>query len=170
MNKRTNYQKKQITGKETHLILSLEAYKALNHQKEKLKIKSTTSLIELLLLNAQNQGNKHIPNNITDDISQRNQRVFGYITNLINFNKKLYIDLNATFSNVNQIAYRLNLANLSNTLDSMNTKELHQEIIQTLSQTRKDLSDLKVIMKNLIKILKTHEKTLIKKGEDNDQQ
>lgn len=167
MNKRTNYQKKQITGKETHLILSLEAYKALNHQKQKLNIKSTTSVIELLLLNTQNNA---IANNIIDEeVSQRNQKVFNYITNLINFNKKLYIDLNATFSNVNQIAYRLNLANLSNTLDSINTKELHQEVIQTLSQTREDLADLRVIMKNFIKILKTHEKTLIKnkKGDSN---
>lgn len=170
--KRTNYQKKQITGKETHLILSLEAYKALNQQKEKLNIKSTTSIIELLLLSTQNKDNTHIPNHIVDDVLERQQKVFNYITNLINFNKKLYIDINATFSNINQIAYRLNLANLNNTLDSVNTKELHQEVIQTLSQTREDLTDLKFIMKNLIKILKTHEKTFIKikKGKSNDQQ
>lgn len=157
--KRINYNKKVITGKETHLILSLEAYKALNTQKKKLNIKSTTALIEFLLLNAANH-NTHIPHNVEDTLPIKNQKVFAYITNLINFNKKLYLDINATFSNINQIAYRLNLANLNNTTDSIDFTQLHQEIIQTLAQNREELLDLKVIMKNLIKILKNHEKTL----------
>ena len=54
--KEINYNKKQITGKRTHLVLSKEAYLALKTQKEKLGISNTTQYIESLLLLTQDKN------------------------------------------------------------------------------------------------------------------
>lgn len=147
MNKRTNYQKKQITGKRTHLILSIEAYKALQSQMNNLGLQNTTKYIESLLLLAQ-----------TQDI-EKTDKILDKLINLINFNKKLYMDLNATFSNINQIAYKLNLAFLNNELDSV-ANTLQDEIKTALAQTKEDLADLRIIVKNLIYSLDKKYKTL----------
>ena len=157
MNKRTNYQKKQITGKRTHLILSIEAYKALQSQMNNLGLQNTTKYIESLLLLAQ-----------TQDI-EKTDKILDKLINLINFNKKLYMDLNATFSNINQIAYKLNLAFLNNELDSV-ANTLQDEIKTALAQTKEDLADLRIIVKNLIHSLDKKYKTLYpcQQGEYNE--
>ncbi|WP_394980643.1 hypothetical protein [uncultured Helicobacter sp.] len=157
MTKRTNYQKKQITGKRTHLILSIEAYKALQSQMNTLGLQNTTKYIESLLLLAQ-----------TQDIA-KTEKILDKLINLINFNKKLYMDLNATFSNINQIAYKLNLAFLNNELDSV-ADALQNEIKTTLAQTKEDLADLRIIVKNLIHNLDKKYKTLYpyQEGENNE--
>lgn len=152
--KETNYKKKEITGKRTHLILSKEAYLALKSQKEKLGYSNTTQYIESLLLLTHNKNNDNA------NIFENANKLYDKITNLINFNKKIYLDLNATFSNINQIAYKLNLAHLNGELDSLNTKEIEQDIKQTLSQTKEYLMDLKVISKHIISLLESKQKTL----------
>lgn len=152
MEKLTNYKKKAITGKRTHIVLSQESYKALKKIKSKYNISSTTAIIEYLLLAERQEAR--------DDFSQKLDRNLTSAINLINFNKKIYLDMNATFSNINQIAYKLNLASLNGTLDTLDNDELNAEITQALALTRQDLADLRVILKHLIVLLQGKQKTL----------
>ncbi|MBR2112204.1 MAG: hypothetical protein IJ950_04605 [Helicobacter sp.] len=171
MKTRTNYKKKQITGKEIHSIISIEAYKALQKHKDFLQIKNTTKILEILLLNAQqkhiaqknNSSDSSKENNIEKRI-ENNLKKLVYITNLINFNQKLYIDLNATFSNINQIAYKLNLLDLNGNLKETNTKEFYEETIIELNKTRRNLIDLRVMMKNVLKNLRQKNTTIRSKN------
>lgn len=153
--KETNYNKKQITGKRTHLVLSKEAYLALKSQKEKLGISNTTQYIEsLLLLTHEKNGETTFDNA---------NKLYDKLTSLINFNKKLFLDLNATFSNINQIAYKFNLAHINGELNDIVTKEIHKEVNESLSKVKVELIDLRILTKHIINMLESKQQSLKRK-------
>lgn len=129
----STFKSKYITGKRLNILISKDAYKALEKQKKQI---NTTRYIEHLLIKADEN-----PESIAQSFDEQN-KYLDQITQLINFNKKLYLDINATFSNLNQIAYRQNIT-------------LYIKIAQTDIDTLKSL--IRVLLESIAKNLMTKE-------------
>ena len=156
-----DFEGKNITGKRINLVISKDTYKALQAQRKDMKM---TPFIEQLILNTD-------PNTLI--LTQNQNALLDKFNALINFNKKLFIDVNATFSNVNQIAYRLNIANLSEDEEELEiliqNKDFQTETKQILIDTKEEIQSLKSFIKTFISLLensKQHTKnTQTQKGE-----
>lgn len=156
-----DFEGKNITGKRINLVISKDTYKALQAQRKDMKM---TPFIEQLILNTD-------PNTLI--LTQNQNALLDKFNALINFNKKLFIDVNATFSNVNQIAYRLNIANLSEDEEELEiliqNKDFQTETKQILIDTKEEIQSLKSLIKTFISLLensKQHTKnTQTQKGE-----
>lgn len=167
----STFKSKYITGKRLNILISKDAYKALEKQKKQINI---TRYIEHLLIKADEN-----PESIAQSFDEQN-KYLDQITQLINFNKKLYLDINATFSNLNQIAYRLNLANLNdpNELKALaDNKEFLLDTKQNLIDTKEEVISLKELLKTFLKTMERAKKNaqslylkeqpIEQKGEDN---
>ena len=156
-----DFEGKNITGKRINLVISKDTYKALQAQRKDMKM---TPFIEQLILNTDPNALIH---------TQNQNALLDKFNALINFNKKLFIDVNATFSNVNQIAYRLNIANLSEDEEELEiliqNKDFQTETKQILIDTKEEIQSLKSLIKTFISLLensKQHTKnTQTQKGE-----
>ncbi|TLD95411.1 hypothetical protein LS71_008370 [Helicobacter jaachi] len=90
------------------------------------------------------------------------QKKSNEIKNILNFNKKFYTDLNATMSNINQIALRLNIANLSDDeweLENLTRDEnFLMEIKHELNELKQGLEETRKLTNHFANILlsKTH--------------
>ncbi|PAF49439.1 hypothetical protein BKH41_01880 [Helicobacter sp. 12S02232-10] len=107
---------KSVSGKRTNFILDLESYKNLK-DKSKEKNLTMTKFLETLL----------------KEKGSQNALGIAKITALTNLNQKFYTDLNTTFSNLNQIAYNLNLDKFLETsrIDNVFLKNIADELIVT---------------------------------------
>lgn len=145
----TNYNSKTYNSHRFNCLLSLEAYKILV-QKAKDNNDTLTSTIENLIISKNQKAQK-----INIDMQK--------ITNIINFNQKVYTDLNATMSNLNQIAIRLNIANLSNdnSLESLREdNEFLAEVKETLQETKQGLEEVRKLTSHFNNLLISKQKEI----------
>lgn len=135
--KTLNYEKSKIrkNTKRLHALLHLEVYKNLVRQSQKYEM-TMTDYITMLISNS-NESN-HTSNN---------QSELNKLISLINFHKKLYIDLNATFSNLNQIAMRLNIDNIKEELqETISQSDFYANTIKTLEENKKALKEIREVV------------------------
>ena len=135
--KTLNYEKSKIrkNTKRLHALLHLEVYKNLVRQSQKYEMTMTDYIT--MLINNSNESN-HTSNN---------QSELNKLISLINFHKKLYIDLNATFSNLNQIAMRLNIDNIKEELqETISQSDFYANTIKTLEENKKTLKEIREVV------------------------
>lgn len=143
---------KLIDGKKITIVLSAEATQALNYEFSNNKEKNITRIIEkALLLKKDGLGDFLF------------QKIIGYMK----IHNKVYADLNATFSNLNQISHHLNLCDFLGQEKPIND-DLLNKVFKELKDSTALLSELRIL------ILKVHialmecfgtkeEKTLLEK-------
>lgn len=148
-----NHENKTLSGKRMNLLLSSESYKILKKYQEKYNT-TATSYIEYLIT--------HQDSEFIKDCLNKKQELSQKISHIINFNKKLYLDLNATFSNINQIAYALNLAKLQQNQELenlINNAEFQQDVLKALGTNKEELLNLRTLLKHFLELLETHKKS-----------
>lgn len=123
---------KLINGKKITLVLNQQASQALDFEMKKTK-KGITEIVEKALL-LKSEG--------------LSEEIFEKIVIYMRIHNKVYNNLNATFSNINQIAYHLNLENF------LGTKKIDDNL---LKKTLKELKDSSAFLSELrVLILKVH--------------
>ncbi|MCE3037692.1 hypothetical protein [Helicobacter anatolicus] len=127
---------KKINGKNLHIVLDENSKKILEEM-AKQQNKSYTAIIQELIKF----------NNET-----KNSYVFVKMVELISFNKKKYKDLNATFNNINQIAYHINSFKKSRHFqEEIFNTSFFTHINQEIKNCRDLLEDIRIlVLKNLI--------------------
>ena len=154
--KTPNYQESKIyNSKHFHALFSLESYKILV-KKAKEQNMNMTQFVENLILSQEEQ--------YFEKKQEKNIVGLEKLINLINFNKKFYTDLNATFSNLNQIALRLNIANLvsEEALQALRDDEsVHAATQQNLIEATQMLEQVRELIKALIKQLEKSKKDFV---------
>lgn len=145
--RKTDYKNsKTFNSHRFHCLLSIESYKNLTKKAQK-EGKTMTEVIENFLSSHKEK-----------DIQKKSNE----IKNILNFNKKFYTDLNATMSNINQIALRLNIANLSDDeweLENLTRDEnFLMEIKHELNELKQGLEETRKLTNHFANILlsKTH--------------
>ncbi|PAF48811.1 hypothetical protein BKH41_04065 [Helicobacter sp. 12S02232-10] len=115
-----------VARKQTKFILDLESYQNLKKQSRENNL-TMTKFLETLL----------------KEKSLQNSSGITKIIALTNFNQKFYMDLNTTFSNLNQIAYNLNLDKFleESKIDNAFLKNIADELITTKTA----LQDLRLL-------------------------
>lgn len=135
--KTPNYEKSKIhkNTKRLHALLHLEVYKNLVKQSQKCEM-TMTDYITMLISNSNESNN-----------TSSNQSELNKLISLINFHKKLYIDLNATFSNLNQIAMRLNIDNIKEELkETISQSDFYTNTIKALEENKKALKEVREVV------------------------
>lgn len=149
-----NYQdSKTYNAKHFHALFSLESYRVLRDKSQELGM-SMTRFLEYLL---ENYGE-----NLCEQKLDNRQNTIDRVVALINLNHSFYKDLNATFSNLNQIAIRLNIANLvgDEALEELrNDESLHTQTQKQLIEATENILLMRDLTKKILAQLQT-----IKKG------
>lgn len=154
----TNYNSKIFNSKRLHIIVTTDKYEILLQNAKQLGLNMTT-FIEFLI---DSYEKKNLKAKILTKIQKEAQKL-DKLNALINFNKKFYLDLNATFSNLNQIALRLNIANLDSQEELqnlINQDDFKANTLQTLQEAKEAVLASRTLVLELIKELQNKQKTI----------
>lgn len=128
---------KLIDGKNLHFILDIKAYENLKNKSKESSLTMTKFLEKMLL-----------------EKTQENQEKISRIFALTKLNKGLYEGTNATYSNINQIAYLLNVQKLLNggEIDDLSKINLNN-ITSQLKTLCNDITSLRILILEFLLIL-----------------
>lgn len=128
---------KLIDGKNLHFILDIKAYENLKNKSKENSLTMTKFLEKMLL-----------------EKNQENQENISRVFALTKLNKGLYEGTNATYSNINQIAYSLNIQKLLNggNIDDVIKIDLNN-ISTSLQNLSNDIQNLRILILEFLLIL-----------------
>lgn len=128
---------KLIDGKNLHFILDIKAYENLKNKSKENSLTMTKFLEKMLL-----------------EKTQENQENISRVFALTKLNKELYEGTNATYSNINQIAYSLNIEKLLNggSIDDAIKIDLNN-ISTSLQNLSNDIQNLRILILEFLLIL-----------------
>lgn len=128
---------KLIDGKNLHFILDIKAYENLKNKSKENSL-TMTKFLEKMLLEK------------TQENEEKNSRIFA----LTKLNKGLYEGTNATYSNINQIAYLLNVQKLldGGEIDDLSKIDLNNISFQ-LKNLCNDITNLRILILEFLLIL-----------------
>lgn len=121
---------KLIDGKRLNIVIDTLASKVLEKKVAETGI-CATKIIEQLL--------KTMPDGLGGITVQR-------VNDMMRFQKKFYLDLNATFNNLNQIAYHLNLAELMHFKEEVLNNELLENTLKQIQTNCDYLQELRILI------------------------
>ena len=129
---------KIIEGKRVNIVLDSASSKILEDYMDSKKI-TATKIIEDAI--------KRMPDGLS-------MKVIEKITTIMRLNDQTYKQANATFSNLNQIAYHLNLAKVyDKETNLLKDNEMVQELSEVINLTSKYVQDLRVLVLQMQVIL-----------------
>lgn len=128
---------KLIDGKNLHFILDIKAYENLKNKSKENSLTMTKFLEKMLL-----------------EKTQENEEKISRIFALTKLNKGLYEGTNATYSNINQIAYLLNVQKLldGGEIDDLSKIDLNNISFQ-LKNLCNDITNLRILILEFLLIL-----------------
>lgn len=129
--------RKFIDGKNLHFILDIKAYKNLKNKSKENSLTMTKFLEKMLL-----------------EKTEENQEKISRIFSLTKLNKGLYEGTNATYSNINQIAYSLNIQKLLDGGEISDPNKIDLRNISNQIQTLCiDITSLRILILEFLLIL-----------------
>lgn len=128
---------KLIDGKNLHLILNIKAYEELKNKSKENSLTMTKFLEKMLL-----------------EKTKENQEKISRIFSLTKLNKELYEGTNATYSNINQIAYSLNVQKLLDGGEISDPSKIDlKNISNQIQNLCNDVTSLRILILEFLLIL-----------------
>ncbi|PAF42168.1 hypothetical protein [Helicobacter sp. 11S03491-1] len=135
------FKPKTERGKKLYFVLDLKAYESLKTECKN-KSLSMTKFLEKIIL----------------EKSQDSQERISKIFSLTKLNKELYDGTNATYSNINQIAYCINTFKILNDgkIDDLLKLDFLEKILESFNTLNNDIQNLRILILELLLILENN--------------
>lgn len=132
---------KSERGKKLYFVLDSKAYEQLKIECKNKSLTMTKFLEQIIL-----------------EKSEENQESISKIFSIIKLNKELYDGTNATYSNINQIAYSINTFKMFNDgkIDDLMQADFLKKILDNFSSLNNDIQNLRVLILEFLLILESN--------------